>query len=113
MSGEGFIAVVWPRTAEQNSGGKRSRAGRKSERSGERELCCCVLQGDFFVLVRIGFYGSLRADQLKKLVGALKIQLLLGAVLRPASVDGRFCGVKRAIVNAAHHGNFKVKAGLL
>ena len=54
----------------------------------------------------------MRPNQFKKLVGALKIQFLLATVLRPASVDGRFGGVERAVINTAHHGNFKVKAGV-
>src|SRR5438445_199517 len=73
----------------------------------------CPMRPIFFASISLRVFRSLRADQLKKLVGALKIQLLLGTVLRPASVDGRFCGVERAIVNAAHYGNFKMKAGLL
>ena len=35
MPSEGFVAVIWPGTAEQNSSGKRSLAARKSERARE------------------------------------------------------------------------------
>src|SRR5437660_1910887 len=113
MPSEGFVTVVWPGTAQENSGGKRALPAGKSERAGERDFRFCVRESDFFFLIRVGFYGSLRANQLKKLVGALKIQPLLATVLRPASVDGRFGGVERAVINASHHGNFKVKTGVV
>src|SRR4029077_8664514 len=98
---------------EENGGGKRALAGRKRERGCERDLRACARKGDLFFLVRIRLRGGLRADQIEKLVRALKIQLLLGAILRPASADDRLCGVECAVINAAHHGNFKMKGGVL
>jgi hypothetical protein len=113
MSNERFVAVVRPRTAEENGGGKRPWARWESERPSERDLRFGVREGKFLFLVGIRLYGVLRAEQLEKLVGALKIELLLDAVLCPASSDGRFCGVERAIINAAHHGDLKMKGGVL
>src|SRR5882762_7652091 len=112
MPDDGFIAVVRAGTADENGGGKRAWPAWKSECAGERDLCFFVGEGDFFFLVRIGFYGVLRADEFEKLVGALEIEFLLDAVLRPASGDSCLGSVERAVVDASHNRNLEMKDGV-
>lgn len=72
-----------------------------------------VGEGDFFFSVGIGLYGVLRANEFEKLIGAFEIEFLLDAILRPAPIDSRFCGVERAVVDTSHYGNLEMKGGVL
>src|SRR5260370_19835686 len=112
MSSDRLISIVRPGTAKKCGGGKQPRPARKSERACARDFRVSVREGDFFFLIGIRLHRVLRADEFKKLVRASKIQFLLDVVLRPASGNGRFCGVERPVINAAHHWNLKMNAGV-
>jgi len=109
MSNQALIAIVRPGAAEENGSGKRPLPDGSVSAPASEIFALAFARG--FPLPGTGKLGwVLRADQFKELIRAPKIQLLLHAALRPASSDCRLCGVQRAVINTAHHRNFKMEA---
>src|SRR5207253_1114181 len=113
MAGDGFVAVLRTRSGDENSGGKWTRPGRECQGSRERNLRFRIRKGHLFFAVGIRSYGILRAHQLEQLIRALELQVASDPALRPNPGDHGFCRVYRALVDAIHEGNLKMKDGQL
>src|SRR5205823_13111634 len=110
MAGDGFVAVLRTRSGDENSGGKWTRPGRECQGSRERNLRFRIRKGHLFFAVGIRSYGILPAHQLEQLIRALELQVASDPALRPNPGDHGFCRVYRALVDAIHEGNLKMRS---